>query len=115
VATIQKRYGGIPAAVLECEDLLELLLPRLRSDFEVLEHYVHRPGLPLRCGISAFGGRQDTVTASELGAWQQHTTAAVRVRMLEAGHLYLESQRDVLLEAIAGDLAIDRRAGEVAW
>jgi hypothetical protein len=34
---------------------------------------------------------------------------------MDAGHLYLESCRDTLKKAIADDLAIDRRAEEVAW
>ena len=115
VAIVQQRYGGIPPAVLACEDLLELLLPRLRADFQALETYEFRSADPLSCGISVFGGRQDTVSDSDLRAWGTHTAGGIRVRMVDAGHLYLESRRDVLLKAIADDLAIDRRAYEVAW
>jgi surfactin synthase thioesterase subunit len=115
VATVQQRYGGIPAPVLACDDLLELLLPRLRADFDALETYVHRPAEPLRCGISVFGGSQDTVSEADLREWGLHTTEGARVRMLDAGHLYLESRRDVLVKAIADDIALDRRAIEVAW
>jgi len=115
VAKIQQRYGGIPAAVLAAEDLLELLLPRLRADFEVLENYTYRPGRRLTCDISVFGGNQDTVTEADLRAWQEHTTGAVRVRMLDAGHLYLDSQRDALLRAVAADLGFDRNTEEAAW
>ena len=115
VATVQQRYGGIPTAVLACEDLLELLLPRLRADFQALETYAYEPSAPLTCGISVFGGRQDTVSEPDLRAWGMHTTEGVRVRMVDAGHLYLESRRDALLKGIGDDLALDRRANEVAW
>jgi medium-chain acyl-[acyl-carrier-protein] hydrolase len=115
VATVQRRYGGIPAPVLASPDLLELLLPRLRADFEALETYTYRAGDPLAYGISVFGGRHDNVSETDLRAWGNHTTQGVRVRIVEAGHLYLESQRDVLTKSIADDLALDRRATEVAW
>jgi medium-chain acyl-[acyl-carrier-protein] hydrolase len=109
VAAVQQRYGGIPEPVLACPDLLELLLPRLRADFEVLETYLFRPGIPLRCGISVFGGTTDTVSESELNAWREHTSGSMRLRMLKAGHFYLDSSCDALMSAIADDLALDRR------
>jgi len=115
VATVQQRYGGIPAPVLACEDLLELLLPRLRADFEALETYSYRAADPLPCGISVFGGSRDTVAEPDLRSWRQHTTEEARLRMVDEGHLYLESARDQILKAIADDLSLDRRVNEVAW
>jgi surfactin synthase thioesterase subunit len=114
-ATVQQRYGGIPDAVFACPDLLDFLLPRLRADFEILESY--RPEAaraPLACPISAFGGTKDNVSDAELQAWQDYTRDAVRVRMLPAGHLYLDGCRAELQRAIAEDLLVDRAAQGVA-
>ncbi len=113
VATVQQRYGGIPAAVLECSDLMELLIPRMRADFEVLESYVHRSGPPLPCGISVFAGDADSIDEAGLRQWEAHTHAPVQLRTVSAGHLYLESRRAELLEAIAKDLAFEPRPHEV--
>ena len=113
-AAIQQRYGGIPQPVMDSPDLLDLLLPRLRADFEVLESYQCRPDEPLPCAISVFGGRGDSVPEEDLRAWQAHTTDDVALRMVAGGHLYLESHRTELLQSIARDLALDRSASEVA-
>lgn len=105
-SAVQSRYGGIPDAVRACPELMDLLLPRLRADFTVLERYVCEPGEALSCGISVFAGRQDTtVSEPTLQAWQRHTRADVRLRLLDAGHLYLQDQRDTLVAAIGEDLA----------
>lgn len=112
-AAVQERYGGIPQAVFDAQDLLELLLPRLRADFQVLESYECGRGEPLPVGISVFGGRQDVLPDEDLHAWAVHTTADLEVRMLSGGHLYLESHRSELLNAIADDLASVAPAAEV--
>jgi surfactin synthase thioesterase subunit len=112
-AAVQARYGGIPQAVLEAQDLMDLLVPRLRADFEILESYESRPDDPVSCGISVFGGRHDVLSDEELQAWRLHTTATMSVRMLSGGHLYLESHRAELLRAIADDLAFASPATEV--
>ena len=42
------RLGGTPREVIEHPELLTLLLPTLRADFELAERYVYTPGP--RCG-----------------------------------------------------------------
>jgi medium-chain acyl-[acyl-carrier-protein] hydrolase len=113
-AAVQQRYGGIPQAVLDAQDLLDLLLPRLRADFEVLESYECGLDARVSCDVSVFGGQQDVLSAQHLQAWQMHTTGDVDVRMLSGGHLYLESHRTELLRMIADDLTAAPAASEVA-
>ena len=113
VATVQQRYGGIPSAVLECSDLMEILIPRLRADFEVLETYSYRPGLPLSCGISVFAGDADSIDEPDLRQWDAHTRSLIQLRTLAAGHLYLESRRAELLQGITADLTFDAPVHEV--
>jgi surfactin synthase thioesterase subunit len=107
LAEVQRRYAGIPTAILEAPDLLQLLLPRLRADLELLETHAHRSGDPLRCAISVFGGLQDpTVTRTELDAWSVHSASGVRLRMVPGPHLFLQEQRSALLTAVAEDLGL---------
>jgi surfactin synthase thioesterase subunit len=103
-AAVQQRYGGIPQAVFDAQELLDLLLPRLRADFEILESYECRLHKTLSCGVSVFGGRRDVLPEEDLQAWSMHATNDVELRMLSGGHLYLESHRAELLRAIADDL-----------
>jgi medium-chain acyl-[acyl-carrier-protein] hydrolase len=107
VDEVQCRYAGIPHGVLAYPDLLAALLPRVRADFEIVETYRFRPAESLGCAISAFGGRFDpTVREPALRAWQAHTVAGVRVRMVDGGHLFLQDRRKALLEAIDQDLRL---------
>jgi surfactin synthase thioesterase subunit len=107
VRAVQQRYGGIPDAVLEVPELLDLLLPRLQADFELLDTYQCSAPPALACGISVFGGSNDTtVNRAELEAWQVHTAVGTQVRIVEGGHLFLQSQRESLVAAVATDLGL---------
>src|SRR5262249_12110724 len=54
-----KRLEGVPKEVLAHDELLELVIPLLRSDFRMTETYEYVEALPLRCPMTAFGGVQD--------------------------------------------------------
>jgi surfactin synthase thioesterase subunit len=86
-----RRYNGTPEGVLASRELMDLMLPLMRADFRVCETYVHRPGPPLACPISVYGGLGDPdVTREELDAWSQHTTGACIVRMFPGDHFYAQ-------------------------
>jgi surfactin synthase thioesterase subunit len=71
-----------------------------------VETYAFRPMMPLSCGISVFGGAHDsTLTTSDLEAWHQLTGGKFRMRVVPGPHLFLQTARDVLVDAIRSDLA----------
>ena len=47
VTRMVKQYNGLPAAVLQDPELLELVLPATRADIEVAETYAYRGEAPL--------------------------------------------------------------------
>jgi medium-chain acyl-[acyl-carrier-protein] hydrolase len=101
-----RRLQGTPEEVLDSPELLELVLPLLRADFELSETYRYRPGVPLACPISAFGGAEDLeVTAEGLGAWREQTRSLFRARTLPGDHFFLIPRQTELLAAIGEDLA----------
>lgn len=105
VAEINRRYGGIPRALLAERELLELFLPTLRADITALETFLPRQRSPLSVPITAFGGSDDAMTPREhLDAWRTETTAPFRVRVFAGGHFYLEARRAELLTDIATTL-----------
>jgi medium-chain acyl-[acyl-carrier-protein] hydrolase len=96
-----RRLHGTPAALLANAELMQMMLPTLRADFQVCETYAYRDEPPLACPIVAFGGLADPgVTRLELSDWQQQTTDAFRVEMLTGGHFFVESERDDLLDRV---------------
>jgi medium-chain acyl-[acyl-carrier-protein] hydrolase len=104
---INARYdGSVPLPVLESAELQELLIPALRADLAALETYAHVQQPPLDCPISVFGGRQDgAVSPLSLDGWAAHTRTHFCTRLVDGGHLYLQSALTTLTDAIRDDLA----------
>lgn len=112
VDQICEQYGGIPAAVLENPDLVELMLPCLRADFSVFETYRYGEEPPLACPITAFGGVRDRrVSEPEVAAWRQQTVGAFRYEMFGGDHFFLQEHRDALLASVIRELTAVTAAG----
>lgn len=97
--------NGTPEAVLQSSELMALFLPLLRADFALHETYVYRPGEPLNCPLSVYGGMQDHKTTPDtLAAWQSQARGLFRLLMFPGNHFFLNTVRQQLLQAIAEDL-----------
>lgn len=115
VTELRRRYDGIPQAVLDNPELLELMLPCLRADFNVYETYQYASQAPLDCPISAFGGDGDTfVRTPEVAAWREQTTGRFRMRVVPGNHFFVQTQRDFVLSAVAADLSEAAREAPAA-
>ena len=80
-----RQYGGIPQAVLDNPDLVELMLPCLRADFTVFETYSYGDEAPLPCPITAFGGARDRrISEREIGEWRRQTDNDFRYEITPA-------------------------------
>jgi surfactin synthase thioesterase subunit len=104
IDAVARRYNGLPREVLVNQDLLALLMPILRADFELIEGYCYKPATALPVKIAAFGGRQDrSVPPTELPRWSDLTAQPDRFRVifLEGDHFFLNHQRLQLLSEIA--------------
>lgn len=100
-----RRLNGTPEEVLAHPELMELMMPLLRSDFAVVETYEYEPGPPLDCPVTAYGGLRDReVSREQLEGWGVYTAAGFSVRMLPGDHFYLHAERALLLRSLAGEL-----------
>lgn len=100
-----RRLNGTPKEALEHPELMELIGPLLRADFEVCQTYSYDPAPPLDCPITAFGGLQDfEVTREHLEGWREHTTSAFMLRMLPGDHFFLNSSQPLLLRVLSQEL-----------
>jgi surfactin synthase thioesterase subunit len=100
-----RRLNGTPPEILEHPELMRLLVPLLRAEFELCQTYVYEPGPPLDCPISVFGGVKDAdVSYEELEGWRSHTTAAFSLRMLPGDHFFIQTSQAELLGMIAEDV-----------
>jgi medium-chain acyl-[acyl-carrier-protein] hydrolase len=101
VEVINQRYGGIPDAILADDAMMSALLPAIRADFRILEHYRAADRPPLNCPISAFGGWNDTATPlSTIEAWRHYTTGSFNLTMFDDGQFYLQSKKSFLIDKV---------------
>jgi medium-chain acyl-[acyl-carrier-protein] hydrolase len=102
-----RKLAGTPPAALEHIELMDLLLPLLRSDFSLCESYVYEPKPVLSLPIHVFGGSDDEeVSREELQAWQQHTQARFTMSEFAGNHFFLQDSRDAVLAQL-GDLLVE--------
>lgn len=100
-----RRLKGTPEDVLQQPELMQMLLPCLRADFELGSTYEYVADQPLACPISVFGGLGDPeISRADLAAWREHTASTFVVRMLPGEHFFLLHTRTELLRMIALDL-----------
>jgi medium-chain acyl-[acyl-carrier-protein] hydrolase len=100
-----RRFNGTPEAVLQNQELMDLLLPSLRADFAVLETYTYQPEPPLTCDITAFYGLEDKqVSQAEMQAWEQQTTAKFCLLTLPGDHFFLHSYQSLLLQLLSQEM-----------
>jgi surfactin synthase thioesterase subunit len=108
-----RRFGGMPDAVLGEPELLQLVLPVLRADFEVLGTYRHVAAAPLPVPMTLYGGTQDPhAPRAELAAWRQHTAAEFSLRLFPGSHFFINEVRSQFLRTVAADLASIRQRPE---
>lgn len=98
-------YGGTPAEVFAYPELLDLMLPVLRADFEAVETYHAESEPPLTAPLVAFGGREDPdVTEDDVAAWRQYGSGPFAHHMLPGGHFFLNSHSRDLMALINTEL-----------
>ncbi|HEX8091839.1 MAG TPA: alpha/beta fold hydrolase, partial [Blastocatellia bacterium] len=100
-----RRLNGTPKEVLEHPELMQLMLPLIRADFQVVQTYKYSPEPPLSCPISAFGGLQDQgVSRAALEAWREQTAATFIIRMFDGDHFFLHGVQPLFLSILAQEL-----------
>ncbi len=103
-----REINGTPVEVLEHPELMELMLPVLRADFELNDTYEPIAHPALECPVTAYGGLEDyEVPKEDLDAWRDVTGGSFRLRMFPGDHFFLNQHRNRLIQAVAEDLLRD--------
>ncbi len=96
-----RRLGGTPSGILESPDMLELFLPVVRADFELVDSFFVAKGSPVDVPLAAFAGTRDPeVPPRHVEAWESHTSRDFTFEEVDGGHFYLESARERIFERI---------------
>ncbi len=103
-----RSLNGTPPELLENRDLLDLIMPVLRADFHLAGSYQPRTRARLAMPMLIAGGTRDkevSVTPENLFAWGKETTGPCCVKMIDAGHFFIDTHRDELIAAVVAGLS----------
>jgi medium-chain acyl-[acyl-carrier-protein] hydrolase len=101
-----RELGATPPEVFSSPDLLDLMLPILRTDFYACETYRPKGRGRLYINIAAYGGLGDADTSrDDLLAWREETTGECVVRMFPGGHFFVSNCTDRVLALLERDLS----------
>ena len=97
--------NGTPQEALEQPDLMELMLPLLRADFELSETYTYLNVPLLDCPMSIYGGEEDNDMPREhLEAWGELTTGPVSLKIFRGDHFFVNTAQTALLRTLSQEL-----------
>lgn len=96
--------GGLPDAVAGNAQLLEFLLPVLRSQFTLWENYRHRPRPPLPVPITTVRGTTGSVDEAAMAGWDEQTSAGRTGVSVEGGHYFIVGLTAAAAREIGGQL-----------
>lgn len=100
------QYNGVPREILNNPDYIEIFLPTIRADFQMVETYQCRHKTPLNVSTLVCYGREDiSLWRGELSRWKRHTPPPVDLESFPGRHFYLTAQRNQLVAAIVDRLA----------
>ncbi len=117
-----RELNGSPPEVLANKELMQLIMPVLRADFQLSEAVrVEYEATPLDCHIHVFGGDADPeVPVTELAAWQKVTALPCTQTILTGDHFFLQQDgpfdimRHVICDALVDSFRTNAiTAGEV--
>ena len=101
-----QRLKGTPAEVLAHPELMEVVMPLLRADFELIQTYTYTYEQPLNIPLTALGGVEDEISREDFEGWRAETTGAFSLRMFEGDHFYLTTNQQLLPPIITQELSL---------
>jgi surfactin synthase thioesterase subunit/SAM-dependent methyltransferase len=95
------QLGGTPADILQHADMMQAVMPALRSDSQLAEHYCCTSDCAIDAPITLFYAEDDQlVTPQQALQWRGHTRGSFSAQVVSGGHFFLRQQRPQLLACI---------------
>lgn len=101
-----QEFNGLPADAMNNPELMQLLLPTLRTDFEAFGNYAYRSSEPrLTCPVIALGGSDDAhVRRDRLEGWAYHTSGNFKAHYFPGDHFFINAARQLVTGAITDEV-----------
>ncbi|MEV6610668.1 alpha/beta fold hydrolase [Kutzneria sp. NPDC051319] len=112
-----RREAATSPVVLDSPELLEVLLPMVRADYELIETYHPTSPPPVRTPFAVFHGDADPeVTTLQADGWRElsDTHNLQHHQVFTGGHFYLRDHQSEVLAALASLISSHDRVSEAS-
>ena len=100
------KMGGTPRGVLENRELMDIFIPILKADYQILETYKFIPkDIKLNVGITVFNGISDNIGCEVMLEWGKYTSESSQIYQFEGGHFFIHNHTAEIVEIINRTLA----------
>ncbi|QQR01367.1 thioesterase [Enterocloster clostridioformis] len=98
--------GALSEKILEDKEILDILVPSLRSDYKMYDNYTYmKARKKLECPITVFKGKSDeSVTMETMKEWAKETTGEFKFLEISGKHLFNKIEQRVIVEEISKTL-----------
>lgn len=109
-----RNLAGTDATLLADDELMQMILPAVRSDYAAVDGYRCAPGTTVRCPVTALGGDDDPrASPAEVRAWQGNTEGGFDLKVFPGGHFYLVDQAPAVIAELRSRLPGGEQAAGV--
>ena len=102
-----RELGGTPPAFFEHQELMDIFLDVIRSDFSIVDSYNQQEAPILDSDLSILIGKEEGYEPLTYCEWDRYTTASCEVRLFDGDHFFLHDQQQAVLEAVSSSLKTD--------
>jgi medium-chain acyl-[acyl-carrier-protein] hydrolase len=97
-----KEMDGTPKEIVENQEMMDLLVPMLRADFQLIETYTHQEKHKrIRLPITLMGGTEDPeVGMEDLEAWKSVIEGPCKLQLFQGGHFFLKDSEKEFFDFI---------------
>jgi len=101
--------GGTPEELMNNQELFQIFLPIIRSDFKILETYNYKEKEnKIECDISILNGRQDSIDVEEILGWKKHVCKGFKIFNFEGNHFFINNNVENITRIINSTLCEER-------
>lgn len=91
-----KELGGLPKELLESEELLDFVLPIIRSDFKIVEEDFYINDIVINSPITAIMGNEEK-NVDKIKNWKNHTKSNFMSYVLTGNHFFIHNNTEQLV------------------
>ncbi|MCH2087142.1 MAG: thioesterase domain-containing protein [Pseudoalteromonas sp.] len=96
-----RKLSGTPNEILKNDELMQLILPIIRADFQIADTYRFNMKCKFPIRAFVFGGLEDAITHSEYKSWFQFFESSGEPTMFDGDHFFIDRQGPSVVQEIA--------------